>query len=1361
MADRTAMGQASWTRWAKQLLLAAAMTAIAALCMFAIPRFASAYTLSNSTFNVQTGTNGEISSLQIAGDTFPTNYVMNATNAPNQNTSDHEWLGELMFNYRLGSGAWTQALTNKSSDVRTQTQSGNTVTVTYQNSANANGIKNFKVVETYGLVNDYLSWQIQVTNTSAQTLEIGDFGLPLPFNEYWSGGDAIYETRTVFHSFTGNNSSYITVTRPSGIGPYLLMTPDASTGAGFEYMDHWRVEEHPGSKWAQDQGGWANGLNVFYIHSNVIKSTGRGYLPNTSLTLAPGASKTYAFKFFKVNGESDVHDRLYSEGLVDATAVPGMIVPTNQTAKLDLHTSKTINSVTAQYPSQTTIAYSNTVATDHKIYQLTFSHLGQNNITVNYGNGEKTVLQFYVIEPIADALQRHATFMVNSTQWNAPGQLKDKVFDDWMMDTKAKRNEFSGYWGWGDDWGYTHGEFLAEKNVKNPVASEVTAVDQYLETAIWNQLMAGHHSDYLIYDFLMPSPNTTPTYRGYAYPHIYNTYFSMYKIANLYPNLVTYLNPKTTYLLRAYNIFKALYGSSVAYNWNTGLMGESTTPELIKALQDEGFTAEANDVIAKMATKYNNFKNTTYPYGSEYNYDNTGEEAVYTLAKMNNNTTMMSKINAKTRADRGTQPVWYYYADPVTITGEAWWNFQYTMSLAGYTMDDWTRYHSSTPELDERMTYAAKIGNVSAINSGQISSDPANVGAVAWTYQSELGNLGAQGVGGGALQNGWRGMSGEADLGLFGAIRILSADVAVDPIFGLTGYGADVTQSGTNYVITPKDGVFQKLNLITQKLYLELNRDQYSAATIATTKDYVNLTLKNVTPGTAHTTKLTLTGLAPNSYNVLVNGTAVGSVNAASGSPAVVNLNIGTAATYDVKLQAGTPPANTAPTVSAGANATVTLPAPIPLNGTASDDGYPSGTLTTTWSQQSGPATATIANAAALNTTATVTAAGTYVFKLTASDGALSSSSTVTITVNPAAPVPEVVAYYAMNETSGTAVSDSSGNGKNATANGTFSWAAGKNGNAISLNGSNAYVSLPSGIVSGLNDFTIAAWVKVNGNSDWARIFDFGTGTNNYMFLTADAGGTPGLRFGITTSGNGAEQQISTNAALATGTWKHVAVTLSGSTGILYVDGAEVARNAGMTLKPSSLGTTTLNYIGKSQFSDPYLNGSVDDFKIYSRALSASEVSGLFGGTTTPADLAPLGTASASFVSSWESLAGLNDGYAPTSSNDRGHPVYGNWDNPGTTQWVEYDFAQNYTLTGADVYWFDDDQGIDLPASCSFQYWDGSAWVNVGSPSGLGVLGNQYNATTFTPVSTNKIRLNVTAKSGVSTGIESWKVYGY
>jgi hypothetical protein len=184
-------------------------------------------------------------------------------------------------------------------------------------------------------------------------------------------------------------------------------------------------------------------------------------------------------------------------------------------------------------------------------------------------------------------------------------------------------------------------------------------------------------------------------------------------------------------------------------------------------------------------------------------------------------------------------------------------------------------------------------------------------------------------------------------------------------------------------------------------------------------------------------------------------------------------------------------------------------------------------------------------------------------------------------------------------------------------------------GNAVRLNGPdepNRYVELPAGVVSGLTDFTIAAWVNraSTAGQSWSRIFDFGTGTGVNMFLTPDVGGAPGARFAITTSGAGGEQRITAAEPLATG-WQHVAVTLSGGTGTLYVNGEPVATNPSMTLTPSSLGTTTNNWIGRSQYADPALNATVDEFQIYDHALTQSELQSLMnspGGTPGGGDVA-------------------------------------------------------------------------------------------------------------------------------------------
>ena len=207
------------------------------------------------------------------------------------------------------------------------------------------------------------------------------------------------------------------------------------------------------------------------------------------------------------------------------------------------------------------------------------------------------------------------------------------------------------------------------------------------------------------------------------------------------------------------------------------------------------------------------------------------------------------------------------------------------------------------------------------------------------------------------------------------------------------------------------------------------------------------------------------------------------------------------------------------------------------------------------------------------------------------------------------------MANLPFDETSGTIAFDATSNGWNGTLVGGASRVAGKIGNAVDLSGTTQYVALPSGVVSNNDTITLASWVNLDTVSNWTRIFDFGSGSATNMFLTpkSDQGK---IRFAIKNNGS-AEQFIDGQAALPTGGWHHVAVTLNGSTGILYVDGVQVGSNTAMTLKPSTLGVTTQNWIGRSQYTnDPYLDGRVDDFRIYNSAMTASQVMHLVNGQT-------------------------------------------------------------------------------------------------------------------------------------------------
>ena len=252
----------------------------------------------------------------------------------------------------------------------------------------------------------------------------------------------------------------------------------------------------------------------------------------------------------------------------------------------------------------------------------------------------------------------------------------------------------------------------------------------------------------------------------------------------------------------------------------------------------------------------------------------------------------------------------------------------------------------------------------------------------------------------------------------------------------------------------------------------------------------------------------------------------------------------------------------------------------------------------------------------------------------------------------------DLVAWYKFDETSGTTAFDSSGSGKNATLVNGPTWPAGLFGNAVNLDGTNDHLTIPAGIVSALGDFSISCWVKLDTVSNWARIFDFGTGTTVNMFLTPKSGSST-LRFAITTSGTGGEQQINGTAALPTGTWKYVVVTHSGNIGILYVDGVEVGRNTSMTKKPSDLGSTTLNYIGRSQYSDPYLDGLVDDFRIYNRALTVAEISDTFTATAGCIALVKKQALASPVTLMGKAVTGAYSGYFYIQCPQDNHPACG------------------------------------------------------------------------------------------------------
>ena len=147
-------------------------------------------------------------------------------------------------------------------------------------------------------------------------------------------------------------------------------------------------------------------------------------------------------------------------------------------------------------------------------------------------------------------------------------------------------------------------------------------------------------------------------------------------------------------------------------------------------------------------------------------------------------------------------------------------------------------------------------------------------------------------------------------------------------------------------------------------------------------------------------------------------------------------------------------------------------------------------------------------------------------------------------------------------------------------------------------------------------------------------------------------------------------------------------------------------------------------------------------------------------------DVAPSASSVESdYTSSWENLNGINNpSFEPTSSNVGAGKGWGNWrQSAGSEHYVGYTWDEAVTVGGADIYWYDDGGGTQVPSKLRMQYLDASGtWqdVNITTPFESSIAKNKYNRIEFDRVTTTRLRLYVTVRSGAeANGIYRFKVY--
>jgi hypothetical protein len=192
------------------------------------------------------------------------------------------------------------------------------------------------------------------------------------------------------------------------------------------------------------------------------------------------------------------------------------------------------------------------------------------------------------------------------------------------------------------------------------------------------------------------------------------------------------------------------------------------------------------------------------------------------------------------------------------------------------------------------------------------------------------------------------------------------------------------------------------------------------------------------------------------------------------------------------------------------------------------------------------------------------------------------------------------VLYLPMDEGSGSIAYDQSGFGNDGTIEGA-SWVDGKYGKALSFDGESNYVNVGNDATLNISTvFTVAFWILHSGGTSGIYSTS-GMNTragvlNIYVSNTVIAAHIHGVPAIV----------ISTTGDFLSA-WKHIAITRSNlDVWKIFVDGAEVAS----VTDAAAVSVTDANNIGRNNYG--YCNGTIDEMRIYNRALTAEEIGWLY-----------------------------------------------------------------------------------------------------------------------------------------------------
>ena len=681
-----------------------------------------------------------------------------------------------------------------------------------------------------------IAWDVEITNQSRRSIEIGELGFPLALNNVLEGFATtdrgireLYNDRVYVHKCFGGAASYVFAQRMTGRPPGLAIFPGGDTR--WEFFNHVPASLNTPFRW--------EGIPVVYVHSQAaIEREGwaEWFSGHTALVLEPGESRTYQMRFAPA-------DRHFADNLNSTLAAcgrPALKVFPSAIAPVDVGIGVEVTGATpTRFFTDIEMELETDADEEGGFCFLKPTSPGAVRLAFEDTLDRETETHLLFIEPIADLIQKRATW-ITEHQLSTDVVSLNKAILPADIATGLPIIDPEAFVGpFGIESSLADALFLAEKNTIYPVKAEIDILDDYLSDFTQDKLQ--NPGDGSVGCSLPDSSGVaTNTGRPQVYPLVFCLYHAMARIAQTY-SLARH--EPSEYFTRAARTASAMFAfANEASFHGTGIPLMSYLPDLIRDLREHGLKADG-DALSKLLDRRDiELSRRRYPYFSDGQWNTTGYEEAYAVARRRGNEELEERTLRCAYAARSLSVDWWWYGSDkrwiedndggnpgVYDKGELCLGPTSTAnSLMFFKALD--RDYSNLQESSMRLAFGGMLGSWALVRSD---------GAASMAFCPDAASK----------QFGMSGVTGDIGISLFHYLRGVGAFVLPSRSSGVVTFGchfeSDNESGNEYYIIRPWDGVGRRV--VVRQFGIEVFAEvgQIVEVKVDSRKRHASVTMKN------------------------------------------------------------------------------------------------------------------------------------------------------------------------------------------------------------------------------------------------------------------------------------------------------------------------------------------------------------------------------------------------------------------------------------------------------------------------------------------------------------------------------------